>query len=418
MTSSSSSSSVSSSSTSVSSSSSLPAGSVNWAPSAEVFAFEEDDGYPLSSVNDGDTENAAFRIHYDANGYVELRLERLVAVSEIIVHSGNPGSTRYALQKFLLQGHNGGCYETLPNGSYNQADDRVRSQTLSLATPYVTDRIRLMVKDSTAQIREIQVRGLAATGARTLSMNCGNPGSMVAADAAGYDYALYLPPGYNATANAATQYPLIISLHGNGGKTLNTAHTTATDNPEGFIRQMKKTTMVENFPAIVIAPHYAPVGNTGSGWLNAARVHALTLAALREFRVNSDRVIVTGLSAGGSATRILIHGGYRDTIYAAFIPVAFQAPNSTAEYCFYTKAPIWMLGGTNDSHNPAGWINLKNTHIPTHCGIAANNIKVTAYEGLGHTAALWDGAYSEPEMHAFMLSIYRSDWIGSSYAFP
>lgn len=383
-----------------------------------MFAFEEEEGYPLASVNNGDIENTAFRISYDANGYIELHLERLVAVHEIIVHSGNPNTSRYALQKFRLQGHNGGCYETLPNGNYDLPDDRTRHLTLSLATPYVTDRIRLMVKDSTAQIREIQILGVAATGPRALTMNCGNPGNMVAADAAGYDYALYLPPGYSAAANAAIRYPLIISLHGNGGKTLNTDHTAVLSNPEGFIRQMKKVSMVENFPAIVIAPHYAPIGNTGSGWLNAERVHALTLAALRELRVDSDRVIATGLSAGGSAVRTLIQGGYRDTIYAAFIPVAFQAPNKVEEYCFYTKAPIWMLGGTADSHNPAGWINLKNTHIPTHCSVAANNIKVTAYEGLGHSASLWDGAYSEPEIHAFMLSIWRSDWIGSSYVFP
>jgi len=76
-----------------------------------------------------------------------------------------------------------------------------------------------------------------------------------------------------------------------------------------------------------------------------------------------------------------------------------------------------MLGGTNDSHTPDGWINLKNIHIPNHCAVAADNIKVTAYEGLGHSDALWDGAYSEPEMHSFMLDIRRSYWINSSYVF-
>lgn len=55
--------------------------------------------------------------------------------------------------------------------------------------------------------------------------------------------------------------------------------------------------------------------------------------------------------------------------------------------------------------------------IPNHCAVAADNIKVTAYEGLGHSDALWDGAYSEPEMHSFMLDIRRSYWINSSYVF-
>ncbi len=376
--------------------------------------------YPLAQVNDGVIDGGAFRISYDVNGYVELHLEQLVEVHEIIVHSGPPSSNRFALQKFLLQAHNGGCYQTLPGGEYDLPNDQTRSITLNLATPHVTDRIRLVTKDHpNSQIREIEIRGIAATGPRTLVMNCGNPGNLTAAPAAGYDYALYLPPGYNNAANANTQYPLVISLHGLGGKTLNTQHTAALANPEGFIRQMTKASMVQNFPAIVIAPHYAPVGDGGSGWLNPDRVHRLTQAALREFRVDPDRVIATGLSAGGSAVRGLIQGGYRDTIYAAFIPVAFQAPNQIAQYCFYTKAPIWMLGGSADtSHHPNGWINLKNTHVPTHCGATGNNLKVTVIEGLGHTTALWDGAYASEEVHAFMLSIYRSDWINSNYSFP
>jgi hypothetical protein len=116
-------------------------------------------------------ENGAFRISYDANGYVELQLERLVAVQKIVVYSGNPGTSRYALKQFVLQGHNGGCYETLPSGSYNQPDDQVRTETLNLASPYVTDRIRLMVKDSTSQIRKsgTKSRRSSASGSSSAS---------------------------------------------------------------------------------------------------------------------------------------------------------------------------------------------------------------------------------------------------------
>ncbi|HEY7883691.1 MAG TPA: PHB depolymerase family esterase, partial [Cellvibrionaceae bacterium] len=360
----------------------------------------------------------AFRIAYDANGYVELHLERLVEVHSITLHSGNVGSNRFAMQSFEFQAHNGGCYHSLPGGSYNLPNDTTRTVTLNLATPYITDRIRLVAKDNISQIREIKVNGLAATGARPHTANCGNPGNITAHLAAGYSYALYLPPGYNEAGNKNKQYPVVVSLHGLGGRTLNTQHTAPQANPEGFIRQMKKTAMVNNFPAIVIAPHYAPAGNSGSGWLNRDRVHKLTLAALREFRIDPDRVIVTGLSAGGSAVRQLIENGYRDTVYAAFIPVAFQAPNQVAQYCHYTKAPIWVMGGNSDGgHHPGPWITVKETRIPEHCDTTAENMRITAYEGLGHSAALWDGAYAESELHAFMLSIHRSDWISSSYSF-
>lgn len=373
----------------------------------------------MSNVNDGDTENRAYKIGYYANGYVELQLEHMVAVSKIVIYSGNPGTNRFALKQFKIQGHNGGCYETLPGGSYNQPNDTVRTETLNLATPYVTDRIRLMTDNKNVQIREIEVWGLAATGPRTVTMNCANPGNLTAAPAAGYDYALYLPPGYNSAANINKQYPLIVSLHGLGGKTLNTNHTEVQANPEGFIRQMKKDDMVTNFPAIVIAPHRASIGDSGSGWLNEVVVHKMTLAASREFRVNPDQIIITGLSAGGSTIRTLLIDGYRDTIYAAFIIVAFQAPNQVSQYCNFTKAPIWVLGGTADTiQDVRPWANVKTTHIPNNCGgDTAANIKLTVYDGLGHSDALWDGAYSESEMHNFMLNIRRSYWINGSYVF-
>ncbi len=384
----------------------------NLALSATRYAYNEGhDSTTLARVNDGNIDNTnVYDISYTRNGYIELHLDTLAEIHEIHVEHGSYG--RFGITNANVQAHNGACFNNVPGGTIQREDDSTLSDSFSFSPgTVVTDKVRLVCHDyPVCRLREIKILGKPFIGTRPDNRQCGPEGESQAIRLAGYDYALYLPPGY--TDDDTTTYPLIMSLHGRGGHTLTEDHNTVLRNPEGFIKQMNKPDMVDNFPAIVIAPNYAVAGSSQSGWLNPDIIHSMVLTSMREYKIDPNRIIPTGLSAGGAAVIGLIES-YGETVYAGFVPIAYSAPNTEESYCHYARPPIWFFGGTADNHNPYGWLVLKSTFLPTVCSTNGDNITVTAYPDQGHNAGIWDQAWSTPELHEFFLNTRRSDWINN-----
>src|SRR5437868_3893266 len=101
-------------------------------------------------------------------------------------------------------------------------------------------------------------------------------------------YLLYLPDGY--ATDTAKRWPLMIFLHGSGeaGTDLNKVKAWG---PPKLIEAGKK------FPFIIVSPQAPP----NTGW--AVEVLRAMLNDLKQkYRVDNDRVYLTGLSMGGFGT--------------------------------------------------------------------------------------------------------------------
>ena len=101
-----------------------------------------------------------------------------------------------------------------------------------------------------------------------------------------FKYLLYLPPGYDP--NGTTQWPLMIFLHGAGERGTN-PDVVAVNGPPMLIEKGR------DFPAIVISPQCS------DSWWDYTALELFIEDRVRQYRVDPDRVYVTGLSMGGYA---------------------------------------------------------------------------------------------------------------------
>jgi predicted peptidase len=148
-------------------------------------------------------------------------------------------------------------------------------------------------------------------------------------------YLLFLPKDYEKNANP---WPLILYLHGGS--------------PRGEdISQMKRWGLTEkieadpNFRFIVVSPQC----HTGEIWSDADALGAILDEVAANYRVDPDRVYVTGHSMGG-----------RGALYAAYkMPDRFAAVVSLAPVSPITawgeklaNIPLWLFHGTKDQFTP------------------------------------------------------------------
>src|SRR5581483_7526927 len=103
------------------------------------------------------------------------------------------------------------------------------------------------------------------------------------------NYLLYLPDGYQQQ-DTVKKWPLLLFLHGSGERG-DDLEKVKTHGPPKLIAQGKK------FPFIVVSPQ-AP---QGQGW-STADLYALLQNCKQKYRVNADRIYLTGLSMGGFGT--------------------------------------------------------------------------------------------------------------------
>lgn len=199
------------------------------------------------------------------------------------------------------------------------------------------------------------------------------------------DYLLYLPPNYDAQTEQ--QFPLILFLHGSGerGSDLNRVKLHG-------IPEILETG--RDLPFIIVSPQCP----ADSHWtLHVEALNALLDSVLEQYRVDENRVYLTGLSMGGAGTWMLA-GAYPER-FAAAVPICARIVPLPLPRL--SHLPIWAFHGDADEVVPVSDAQR------TADGLNAigGNVRLTIYPGVGHDS--WSQTYSKPELYDWLLSHRR-----------
>ena len=195
-------------------------------------------------------------------------------------------------------------------------------------------------------------------------------------------YQLFLPREYGSRTE---RWPLILFLHG-GGERGDDIERVKVHGP------LKVAAQRPDFPFIVVAPQVA----TDMIW-STARLDALLEEVQEKYRVDLDRIYVTGLSMGGYGTwHLAMEYPHR---FAGIAPISGGATPSGM--CALKHLPIWVFHGAKDDV-----IKLdRSEELVERLKRCSGNVRFTVYPDVGHDA--WTQTYENPELYAWFLQQRR-----------
>jgi acetyl esterase/lipase/prenyltransferase beta subunit len=198
------------------------------------------------------------------------------------------------------------------------------------------------------------------------------------------DYTVYVPEGFDR----AKTHPAILFLHGAGER-----------GEDGIVQSQvglgPAIVQRGGVPAIVIFPQARKTWQAGSEDADAA-LKALD-EATREFNIDPDRVVLTGLSMGGMGTWSI--AAAHPEKFAALVPVC--GPGKPDDAAKVKDVPIRAFVGDDDY--PMLHMGMR-AMIEALRAVGASP-DYTEYRGVGHNS--WDRAYNDPATIDWMLSRKR-----------
>ncbi|MGB3008450.1 MAG: T9SS type A sorting domain-containing protein [Chitinophagaceae bacterium] len=222
-------------------------------------------------------------------------------------------------------------------------------------------------------------------------------------------YYEYLPSGYSTPGNQAT-YPVLIFLHGLG----ELGNGSPAELPRVLFNGPPKVINQGNFPSsfsvngqtfsfIVISPQFID-------WPSPLDINNIINYLTQNYRVNINRIYLTGLSMGGGAT--WEYAGDNNTYanrVAAILPVCGASwPESSRAYIMAAaNLPVWATHNNGDQTVPVWYTNDYITHYqnaPVQSNIAP---KKTIFDVNGHDA--WTTTYNPTWRENENLNVY--EWL-------
>jgi predicted peptidase len=196
-----------------------------------------------------------------------------------------------------------------------------------------------------------------------------------------FNYFLFLPEGYGKHKQ---RWPLMLFLHGAGDAGTNMDRVKILGPPK--IVESKP-----DFPFILVSPQ-SPVRS----W-NLDALNAFLDDVIRKYRVDKDRIYLTGASMGGSATWAFAIAHQQR--FAAIVPVCGSGNPDEAKKL--ADLPIWVFHGAKDPVVPVERARQMVNAVTS----AGGNVKFTIYPNAGHDA--WTQTYDNPEVYQWLLQQKR-----------
>jgi predicted esterase len=186
-------------------------------------------------------------------------------------------------------------------------------------------------------------------------------------------YLLYLPQHYRE--DSTKKWPLLMFLHGSG-ESGNDIEKVKLHGPPQLAGQGKQ------FPFIVVSPQ----SEVPNGW-DVDQLYKLLQKVKKDYRVDGDRVYLTGLSMGGFGTWKMAMKYPEE--FAAIAPVC--GGGDTAEAWKIRNIPVWCFHGALDNVVP-----LTGSENMVRAASRYNsNVRFTVYPDKNHNS--WDTTYNSSD---------------------
>ena len=194
-------------------------------------------------------------------------------------------------------------------------------------------------------------------------------------------YLLYLPKDYERRSS----WPLLLFLHG-AGERGDDLEMVKKHGPPKLIAGGKE------FPFIVVSPQ-CPQGK----WWEPIELAALLDEIGRNYKVDPDRIYVTGLSMGGFGTWRL--AAYAPERLAAIAPICGGGETYWAKE--FAQLPTWAFHGAKDAGVPPE----RSQAMVDALTKAGGSPKLTIYPEAGHDS--WTATYDDPKLYEWLLEQRR-----------
>ena len=204
-------------------------------------------------------------------------------------------------------------------------------------------------------------------------------------DTASGEALVSLPDGYDAEPGRA--WPLLLFLHGAGERGDSLAAV-------GIHGPLKERRQGRDLPFVIVAPQVPE----GERW-TVGRVAAALDDALATYRVDADRVYLTGLSMGGFGTWEAIQR--MPGRFAAAVPVCGGGLPLGVETA--REVPVWAFHGAMDSVVPVEM----SVGMVRALRRAGGDVRFTVYPDADHDS--WSETYANPEVYDWLLAHRLSD---------
>ncbi len=208
-------------------------------------------------------------------------------------------------------------------------------------------------------------------------------------------YLLYLPSGYDQAAD--TLWPLILFLHGSGDDDYDSAFVLS----YGLPAVLQTGEQPEQFPFIVVSPQAFP----GGTWWTEDALPILDAAlgeVIETYRVDPDRVYLTGLSMGGYGAWYLATA-YPER-FAAMVSVSGSGYRTLflpgeETLCRMQDLAVWAIHGAQDQLSDPESSRLNTLALKASC---PGEVQWTLYEDEGHIGT-YERAYRDPQLYQWLL---------------
>ena len=196
-------------------------------------------------------------------------------------------------------------------------------------------------------------------------------------------YLIYLPKDYDQKP----AWPLMLFLHGSGERGDN-LDLVKHHGPPKLIGAEKQ------FPFIVVSPQCP----NGKSW-EPYELTALLDEIVEKYKVDQDRIYVTGLSMGGFGTWAL--AAHTPNRFAAIVPICGGGdPSRTRRIA---RIPTWVFHGGKDPTVPLE----RSQKMVEALKKSGGDPKFTVYADAGHDS--WTEAYNSPELYEWLLQQKRTE---------
>jgi predicted peptidase len=196
------------------------------------------------------------------------------------------------------------------------------------------------------------------------------------------DYLLYLPQEYEAKES----WPLLLFLHG-AGERGDDLELVKKHGPPKLIEAGKE------FPFIVVSPQ-CPKDH----WWEPIELVALLNEMKSKYKVDPDRIYVTGLSMGGFGTWRL--AAYIPDRLAAIAPICGGGERYWARR--FAHLPIWVFHGAKDKGVPVE----RSEEMVDALKERGGHPRFTIYPEAGHDS--WTETYENPKLYEWLLEQKRT----------